>query len=103
MMASLFAKLRQRRTLDTTSTEKQRTLSHSYEQYKTSNISSIYKVLYPPLSPTKERNDGFVSKRMEVAKTIPNREQEKKFFTAVNENAAEQSQQAGVKVYDWAY
>ncbi|EXJ56478.1 hypothetical protein A1O7_06822 [Cladophialophora yegresii CBS 114405] len=73
-----------------------------YSQYKTSNMQAIYKDLYPSPGSDPAEEDALVQKRMEVAKSAPGLEQQKKSFTAVNERAAQEREEAGVKARDFA-
>jgi hypothetical protein len=78
-------------------------IEDSYLQYKTSNIQAIYSDLYPLPGSDPADKDAFVQKRMEVAKSAPALEREKKSFTAVNERAAQELEGAGVKMRDFAH
>ncbi|OCT49357.1 hypothetical protein CLCR_05307 [Cladophialophora carrionii] len=66
-------------------------------------MQAIYKDLYPSPESDPAEEDVLVQKRMEVAKSAPRLEREKKCFTAVNEQAAKEREEAGVKARDFAH
>ncbi|KIW64944.1 hypothetical protein PV04_07244 [Phialophora macrospora] len=78
-------------------------IEESYLQYKTSNIRVIYRDLYPLPGSDPADSDALVQKRMEVAKSAAALEGEKKAFTAVNARAAQEREEAGVKMRDFAH
>lgn len=101
-MTSLLGIFRHYRADDSCATEASTFVDSMYEQYKTSNITKVFKDFYPPADCTQTEKDALIEKRMEVSKSAKALQQEKKLFTAENVEAASQREAAGVQMCDFA-
>ena len=63
----------------------------------------MYSDLFPSPDSTEEEVEALIESRCEISRSAPVLEREKKAVTADSENAAVESRQHGVKIYDWAY